>query len=603
MLSSGSMDCVYPEGTPMSLLRPDLQAIQPYARPASELAAAGKARLHLNEAAADWPPEARRALLARLETLPFRCYPERQAALTERLRQRLGAPEGGLLLGPSSGNLLDLVALACLSPGDGVAYPDPGFSLYPLLVTRHRGKPLKVPVSTGFPLGPWFEALEAGARQLWITLPNNPTGAWLPPAELEPLLEAASRRSDPPLVVLDEAYAEFAPLTYRLAVDRYPNVLLLRTFSKALASAGWRLGYLLGDPALVGRLAALQLPYSLSSPGLEALDVALDFAGAFDQAVRAIIDRRERLAPALGPHAAPPSSANFLYVTPDPAPVLAGAGLLARTFPGAGAARVSIGSEDEARRTAEALGGQLGQASVQPRRRNLLVLDVDGVMIDADRSFAEAVGRALKELAPQQPWSDREWLAFKRVGGFNNDFRLTAGALALAERGEMDRLRSAEGVGFPDLEARIQALEPRCQEVVQRHYAVTKSLERPLITLPELQALGVDLAVFTGRPPEEWLLAMEVLGFELPVVSDAAPHLRKPRPDGLLQLADAFRAEAVLFVGDTRDDAACLAEARARRPELEWTFAGVGPDRDRLGGDLSGESLRAILPDIQRRLS
>jgi len=117
---------------------------------------------------------------------------------------------------------------------------------------------------------------------------------------------------------------------------------------------------------------------------------------------------------------------------------------------------------------------------VLPRR--LLVLDVDGVMIDADRSFAEAVGRALKELAPQQAWDDSDFLAFKRVGGFNNDFRLAAGALALAERGEMDRLRKAEGIGFPDLEERIQALEPRCQEVVQRHYAVTKELEKPLIT-------------------------------------------------------------------------------------------------------------------------
>jgi phosphoglycolate phosphatase-like HAD superfamily hydrolase len=189
------------------------------------------------------------------------------------------------------------------------------------------------------------------------------------------------------------------------------------------------------------------------------------------------------------------------------------------------------------------------------------------------------------------------------VGGFNNDFRLAAGAVALAERGEMDRLRGAEGIGFPELEARIQALEPRCQEAVQRHYADTKNLEKPLISLPELQALDADLAVFTGRPPEEWDMAVEVLGFALPAVADSAPHLRKPRPDGLLQLADAFRAQDVLFVGDTRDDAACLAEARSLRPDIAWTFAAVGPDRERIGGDLLGVSLRAILPEIQRRLS
>jgi phosphoglycolate phosphatase-like HAD superfamily hydrolase len=175
--------------------------------------------------------------------------------------------------------------------------------------------------------------------------------------------------------------------------------------------------------------------------------------------------------------------------------------------------------------------------------------------------------------------------------------------VALAERGEMDRLRQAEGIGFPDLEARIQALEPTCQTVVQRHYATTKDLEQPLIARQELEGLGVDVAVFTGRPPEEWAMAIEVLGFELPAVTDSAPHLRKPRPDGLLQLADMFRAQEVLFVGDTRDDAACLREAAALRPDIAWTFAAVGPDRDRLEGDLCGESLRVLLPEIQRRLS
>lgn len=276
---------------------------------------------------------------------------------------------------------------------------------------------------------------------------------------------------------------------------------------------------------------------------------------------------------------------------------------MVRAFAGAGAARVSIGSEEEVRRTAAAFGHQLlPEPAVVPRRR-LLVLDVDGVMIDADRSFAEAVSRALKELAPQQPWDDSDFLAFKRVGGFNNDFRLAAGALALAERRAMDRLREAEGIGFPDLEERIQALEPRCREAVQRHYAATKSLEQPLISLPELQVLGIDLAVFTGRPPEEWAMAVEVLGFELPAVTDSAAHLRKPRPDGLLQLVDAFRAQEVLFVGDTRDDAACLREARALRPDVQWSFAAVGPDRERIGGDLTGLTLRELLPEIQRRLS
>ncbi len=593
----GSLAFAYPDPEiPMSLLRPDLNDLPAYRRPPEP---EGGVRLHMNEAAADWPPAARAALLDRLARMPFHLYPERQAELTERLRRRLGAPEGGLLLGPSSGALLDLVAMAGLAPGQTVALPEPGFSLYPLLVRRHGGRVRPVPVGTGWPLEPWLGALEA--RQIWLTVPNNPTGAWISPQELEPLLEAAAARSEPPLVVLDEAYAEFAPATHRLAVDRFPNVLLLRTFSKALASAAWRLGYLIGDPALVGKLATLQLPYSIPAASLEALDVALDFAADFEPAVRSVPGRRDRLAAALPAHHAAPSEANFLYLAPDPSAPLEAAGLKVRRLPGAEAARVTLGDEAATARVAETLGGSLPPPAPRKRRR-LLALDIDGVLIDADRSFMEAVARALADLRPALPWSDDTFRAFKRLGGFNNDFRLAAGALALAEvPGDRDLgpvLAAADGRGFPELEDRMAALEPGAQVHVQRHYADTIRLEKPLVTLADLQSTGWDLAVLTGRPPEELDLAWRVLGFRLPAVCDAGAHLRKPEPAGLLQLADAFRAEEIVFVGDTVDDARCLRAAATLRPELAWRFAAVGEDRARFAapGDVQFASLRDLLP-------
>jgi histidinol-phosphate aminotransferase len=577
----------------MNLLRPDLAALPPYTRP--EEARTG-VRLHMNEAPEDWPAAAKAELLRRLADLPFQRYPERQQELTERLSRRQGAPAGGLMLGPSSGALLDLVALAGLSPGDEVAIPEPGFSLYPLLVRRHGGRVRSVSVGRAMPLEPWAQALDC--RQIWLTLPNNPTGAWVPPESLEPFLEGAASRPAPPLVLLDEAYAEFAPRTARLLVDRYPNLLLLRTCSKALASAAWRLGYLIGAPELVGRLANLQLPYSIPSASLEALDVALDFAGDFEGRIRVLAERRDRLAMAFPE--APQSQANFLLLSPDPSGPLSDKGLLVRRLAGQDAARVNVGDEGTTASVADALGRALPSPTSAPPRR-LLVLDVDGVLIDADRSFMEAVARALAELRPDLPWSDAHFRAFKRVGGFNNDFRLAAAALALAESGPRDllaELEAAEGVGFPAVEGRIEALEPSAQAVVQRHYAATIVLERPLIALPELEASGWELAILTGRPPEELALAWSVLGFRLPAVCDAAPHLRKPEPAGLLQLADAFRAERIVFVGDTRDDAAALRRAREARPELGWRFAGVGPGRERFlaAGDLQADSLRDLLP-------
>ena len=210
---------------------------------------------------------------------------------------------------------------------------------------------------------------------------------------------------------------------------------------------------------------------------------------------------------------------------------------------------------------------------------------------------------ALAELEPGLAWTDARYAALKRNGGFNNDFRLAAGALALAQDGTLAHLDIDARATLARLEDRIQDLEPLCQATVQQHYARTRWLERPLVKRQDLEQFKGDVAIFTGRPPTELAMGFEVLGFRLPAVADAAPHLRKPRPEGLIQLADSYRAGHVTFVGDTCDDAAALASARALRPELTWTFGAVGPDRDRFRkeGDLEAESLLALLPHLQAR--
>jgi phosphoglycolate phosphatase-like HAD superfamily hydrolase len=237
--------------------------------------------------------------------------------------------------------------------------------------------------------------------------------------------------------------------------------------------------------------------------------------------------------------------------------------------------------------------GEPGPVRPRPPRSGdrLLVLDVDGVLIDPGRAFQEAVAGALGELAPGLAWSAPDYQSLKRAGGFNNDFRLAAGALALAERGWTPR---TPGIPWMELEARMAELEPRCRVAVRRHYLRTRRLERPLVAPEQVAAVPGPVAVYTGRPPEELASAFDLLGFRLPAVADRAPHLRKPRPEGLLQLADSFRAGRIIFVGDGRDDAAALAGARALRPDLDWIFAAVGPDRaliagprDRQGSDLA----------------
>jgi phosphoglycolate phosphatase-like HAD superfamily hydrolase len=399
---------------------------------------------------------------------------------------RLGAPEGGMLAGPSLRELLEAV-LSARPPGRVFLSP-PLLPHWGHRIEDRGGQALPLPDQAPHGLASLRAVLaepEPG-DQVWLDL-GGPAGAAGDEA-VDAFLALAGSVPELKVVLLRDD-APGRARSQRLAVDRPGQVLLLRE------SAG-NAAYALGKPELVGALAA---------------------------------------------------SAGWCS---GPLTPLAGTG---------GA---------------------------------LLVLDVDGVLIDPGRAFMEAVAGALGELAPELVWHDEDYLGLKRAGGFNNDFRLTAAALALAEQGRLP----FQGGGLEHLEERIRAWEPRCRTAVRAHYARTRSLERPMVAREQLAAVP-NLAIFTGRPPEELGFAFELLGYSLPAVADRAAHLRKPRPEGLIQLADAFRAERITFVGDSLDDAAALRGARALRPELGWRFAAVGSERGTFAepGDPQGAGLQDLL--------
>jgi histidinol-phosphate/aromatic aminotransferase/cobyric acid decarboxylase-like protein/phosphoglycolate phosphatase-like HAD superfamily hydrolase len=598
------------------LLRRDLQELQvAYTRPKEP---SGLVRAHMNEMTDDWPPLQKAEWVQALGALNLGLYPEQQATLTRRIETRLGAAAGSALLGPSSGALLDLLALVGLEAGDVVAVPSPGFSLYALLIKRARGSMALVEVGAGMPLSGFLKAAMAGAKQLWITTPNNPTGALADPDELYVLCTEIGKLEAPPLVVIDEAYCEFAPRTARLLVEAFPFVILLRTFSKALGSAGLRLGYVLGTPALVSALAALQLPYSISAPALCALDVALASPAPFEDTVRATIDRRTRLVEGLkelpvGVVDVSSSAANFLYLKPSKVSELLALGVLARALPGSEYCRVSLSDERAAEAVAIAYGATLPKPNAAAlRKRTLLVLDVDGVLIEAEASFRTAVAKALLERFPALPWEDGIFRTMKRVAGMNNDFRLAAAVgwlweeKSLASDSRFDALLRGVAPAFNASElASIDANEAILAPLVRRHYGSTQVLEHALIDLRALHEISEDCAIFTGRDPHELNLAQDTLGFSLPAVCDRGPHLRKPQGAGLLLLRDAFRADRILFVGDTHDDYAALKAAQRELGHVEFAFCAVGafaseivpsPDSN---ATFAFRSLRDALPSLR----
>ena len=185
----------------------------------------------------------------------------------------------------------------------------------------------------------------------FITTPNNPTGSAVSIAEIEELAESV-----PGLLVVDEAYAEFSDETSAVSlIAKYPNVVVIRTMSKAFSFAGVRLGYLVADKSVIDALFLVRLPYHLSTITQAAAEVALEYRDELLGNVATLVANRiwvEGELKSLGLEVIP-SKANFLLFSgfDIPAPtlwkLLLDAGVLIRDVGLSGYLRVTIGSEAE----------------------------------------------------------------------------------------------------------------------------------------------------------------------------------------------------------------------------------------------------------------
>jgi histidinol-phosphate aminotransferase len=164
-------------------------------------------------------------------------------------------------------------------------------------------------------------ACDDSTRLIFLCSPNNPTGTTLPHPQLEALLE---RRGDRSAVVVDEAYVEFgdSPSVIGL-LDRCPNLLVLRTLSKALGFAGARCGAVVGPETVIRMLSAVQAPYALATPVVECVEDALqgEQLALAERAITQIIEERERLMGVIGEFGFVrklwPSDANFFLIEVD----------------------------------------------------------------------------------------------------------------------------------------------------------------------------------------------------------------------------------------------------------------------------------------------
>jgi histidinol-phosphate aminotransferase len=262
-----------------------VRAIAPYqaGRPISEVAReygldeSRIVKLASNENPLGMPESARRAMMAAVADLGR--YPDANGfELKAALSRRLDVPQSWLTLGNGSNDILELVAHALLQPGSAAVYAQYSFAVYALATQETGARAIVVPARDhGHDLAAMRAAIDAHTRVVFIANPNNPTGTFLPAAEVEAFL--ASVPSDV-VVVLDEAYNEYLDPSLRFDavrwVERFPNMVLSRTFSKAYGLAGLRVGYSVAQPALTDLMNRVRQPFNVNSIAQAAAVAALD---------------------------------------------------------------------------------------------------------------------------------------------------------------------------------------------------------------------------------------------------------------------------------------------------------------------------------------
>jgi len=258
---------------------------------------ADRVRVKLNQNENPWDATARikQETLRRISDCAWSRYP---SFVPQRLHERLAEFSGwtaeGIIAGNGSNELIQALLMVTIGERTRVLINEPTFALYRQIATVLGGDVISVSLNAEF--GFDVDALRNAVRDLQpevtiVCSPNNPTGCVLSDDDLHSLLESTNG-----LIVIDEAYHEFAEHTVVPLLRRHENLVVLRTFSKAMAMAALRVGYLLASPELTREFSKAVLPYNLNVISQTAAEVAVDmYEDELRPQVRRIIAERARL--------------------------------------------------------------------------------------------------------------------------------------------------------------------------------------------------------------------------------------------------------------------------------------------------------------------
>ncbi len=521
--------------------RKTLEGLSPY--PVSKIPRAGHICLDMNENPRGPSPRVMKAL-KELKEKHLYSYPDYQG-LYSALADYTGLKGKNLILTCGGDEAIRIVLDAFVEEGEKVVLTTPTYSMYNLLL-KLRGADL-IELQYGkdlvFPQEKLFELAKTKPGAVILINPASPTGETIPLKTIEKTLELFK---DVP-VLLDETYHHYSGYSAVELVNKYPNLFILMTFSKAFSLAGLRLGYVISQEENITKLDLVNPPYPVSGPAVIAAAAALKDREFLREEVKKVEEEKKFLFKELASLDLEVrlTKTNFILVNFGKNALeikkqLTERKILVRSLenypPLQNYLRVSLGTRENHLAFLQAL-----KEIIRPK---IILFDLDGVLIDVNQSYLQAIRETVGFFSSNLPeW--KEIQTQKQAGGFNNDWDLTC--FLIEQRG---------------LEVPRKTVIDKFQEFyLGNNFDGLIDKEKPLIRKDFLESLSANykMGIVTGRPKPEAIYTLEKMGvlhfFQSLITMDDVPSKRgKPDPLGLELAIKELGSKHGFYIGDNPDD-------------------------------------------------
>jgi len=501
-----------------------------------------KIRLDLNESLWGCSPTVMKALNA-IEDLEVIAYPDYNAFM-QQLSQFLDVPEEQLLISNGADDAIRAVMQTFIDPADKVLLAYPSFGMIDLhaRVVGADVQHIVYEADLAFPIEKFIAEINDATRLAAVVRPDSPCGAVISREQLIRLLEHAPNT----LVMLDETYTHFLGESCLDLLDKYNNLIVLRSFSKAYGLAGLRIGVTAASSAFIKQMRKVNPPFSVNGLAVIAASAAMNDNTFLENVIAELEVERNYVRAGfekLGLKCRG-AAANFhlLQIGDESDRVhkaLIDRGILVKNLnklPNLGGCfRVAIGKREQNDALLNALAKVLSPQAI--------LFDMDGVLVDESQSYRMAIKQTAEHFLSAEV-SFEEIEALKRRGGFNNDWDCTEALLA--ERG-----RPTDRAKIIDVFQKIYRGDNFDGLIAGEKWLLSAELLADL-------ASRYSLGVVTGRPREEaeHVLRRHDSGEHIKVLvalEDMGEH-QKPHPNGLELAKQKLAVHRAIYLGDTVDD-------------------------------------------------